>query len=328
MVDRQKIEQLFKVIGKEVNSISFLGKGEASNVLKIESNDGIYSLKTALYPRRMKKVLNEVNFRNYFINRGLTCIPAPMHADSEIFPYGAVIYKYNEGNQPNFKNLDVLKQFARILGEIHKIKYELVEEGYNQLVKVYENLEKVTESIVKRYPHFMNTSIISAFSLGIEEFKEFIKSNQLSTSIGINAQLHGDLSNNFIIDPEDKIWLIDWENSEFGDIVDEICWFLYINEISYENYSMFFQEYQNTFKQSQKIKFEDLARIYFASYPVFDICWGIDQMATQIEHNLESPTRKLKDLATSAKEWSNFYSNSTSSLIVNGIKELDHSLLG
>jgi thiamine kinase-like enzyme len=296
--------------------------------LKIVTNGGIFSLKVALYPKRKKKVLNEIRIRDFFITHGLSCIPAPIYSESEIFPYGAAIYEYVDGSPPDFKNFDVIKQLARLLADVHKIEYKIVDEGYTQIQKIYECLGKATERITDLYPHLLNNSIISAFSRALEEFSINVEKNQTSMPVGINAQLHGDLSNNFIIDSNKKIWLIDWENSEFGDIADEICWLFYVNDFTPDSQMLFFHEYQKSFEVSQQIRFKDITKVYFASYPVFDICWGIDQMATQIEHNLESPVRKLKDLETSAKEWSRFYSNPTSSLILDGIKDLKHSLLG
>jgi len=328
MISDPRINQIFERIEKTVLSSSFLGKGEASTVLKILTDDGIYALKTALYPKRKDKVLNEAKFRKYFIEHGLECVPTPVYLDSDIFENGAVIYEYVDGVEPDFNVIENLKQMALIVSQIHQIEYEIIDDGFSQILQLYEFLEKTIQKISVEYSHLMNNSIQSAFSRAINEYKVLLDDAMDKFTIGINAHLHGDLSNNCVIDQNGKIWLIDWENSEYGDIVEELCWFLSVNEVSKENRVRFFQEYQNQFPQAQQIQFNEISRIYDMSTPVFNICWGIDQMGTKLEHNLEPPDRKLSDLAISAREWSGFYSDSTSSLIIKGIKELKKTLLG
>ena len=56
-----------------------------------------------------------------------------------------------------------------------------------------------------------------------------------------------------MIDRNGKIWLIDWENSEYGDIAEELCWFLYINKIQPDDRLKFYQEYQKRFIPHKKL---------------------------------------------------------------------------
>jgi thiamine kinase-like enzyme len=57
----------------------------------------------------------------------------------------------------------------------------------------------------------------------IAEVADFIEKRRKYFGIGLESQLHGDLSDNFLVDDSGKIWLIDWENSEYGDVFEEIC---------------------------------------------------------------------------------------------------------
>jgi len=57
-----------------------------------------------------------------------------------------------------------------------------------------------------------------------------------------------------------------------------------------------------------------------------DRCWGLDQLDTNLVHNLE-PERKLRDLNASAKNWERFFTKSTASLIQKGIEELTSKLV-
>ncbi|MGC9781650.1 MAG: aminoglycoside phosphotransferase family protein [Candidatus Heimdallarchaeota archaeon] len=325
MISDKKIQLIFKEIGKSVQNSSFLGKGEASSVLKVSTNQGTYALKTALYPERKEKILKEAQIRTFFIENGLLCIPRPLYSDCEIFPNGAVIYEYIEGNKPDFNNISNLRQFARIISEIHGIEYEIVDDGSSQIKKLYQSLKQTTSKIITEYPHLMNPLIILAFENALKEFEQKINEKSEEITIGVNARLHGDLSDNFIIDGNGKIWLIDWENSEYGDVMEELCWFLYVNNIKPENRLKFFQEYQKWFIPARKFMFEEISGLYYAATPVFNICWGLDQLDMNIRQNLE-PERKLRDLAISAKNWKGFFSDTTASLIIKGINTLKQAL--
>lgn len=321
----KRIHLIFEKIGQSVLSSSFLGKGEASTVIKVSTDKGTYALKTALYPERKEKILKEAHFRAFFLKNGVSCVPRPVYSDTEIFPNGAVIYEYAEGSKPDVINTSNLKQFARIINEIHRIDYEIVDDGFSQIRKLYQFLDKTTTKIKTKYSHLMNSSIESAFEKALKEFNHKINEKRNVNTIGMNAQLHGDLSDNFVIDGQDKIWLLDWENSEYGDIAEELCWFLYCNKIQPDDRLKFYQEYQKWFIPAQKIKFEEIEEFYYAATPVFNICWGIDQLNTNIKENLE-PERKLRDLAKSAKNWKSFYSDTTTSLIIKGINTLKEAL--
>lgn len=325
MITDKRVHLIFEKIGQSVRSSSFLGKGEASTVLKVSTDKGTYALKTALYPERKEKILKEAKFRAFFLKNGVSCVPRPVYSDSVIFPNGAVIYEYAEGSKLDIINIGNLKQFARIISEIHRIDYELVDDGFSQIRKLYQSLDKTTTKIKSKYSHLMNSSIETAFEKALKEFSLKIDEKREVNTIGMNAQLHGDLSDNFVIDEQDKIWLLDWENSEYGDVAEELCWFLYVNKIQPDDRLKFYQEYQKWFIPAQKIKFEEIEEFYYATTPVFNICWGIDQLNTNIKENLE-PERKLRDLAKSAKNWKSFYSDTTTSLIIKGINTLKEAL--
>lgn len=325
MISDKRVHLIFEKIGQSVRSSSFLGKGEASTVLKVSTDKGTYALKTALYPERKEKILKEAQFRAFFLKNGVSCVPRPVYSDTEIFPNGAVIYEYAEGSKPEVINRSNLKQFARIISEIHRIDYEIIDDGFSQIRKLYQFLDKTTTKIKTKYSHLMNSSIESAFERALKEFNQKINEKSDVNTIGINAQLHGDLSDNFVIDEQDKIWLLDWENSEYGDVAEELCWFLYVNKIQPDDRLKFYQEYQKGFNPAEKIKFEEIEEFYYAATPVFNICWGIDQLNTNIKENLE-PERKLRDLAQSANNWKSFFSDTATSLITEGINTLKESL--
>lgn len=320
MTTNQSIKEIFQKIGKEVNKVSFLGKGEASIVFRIDTSDDIYVLKTALYPERKNKVLGEAKIRNSFIDKGLTFIPEPIYSDEDIFQNGAVVYRFVDGIKPDFEETDSIKQMAKIISSIHTIDYK---EELNNIEKLTNFLENTIEKIKQKYPHLLNNATTLALDQAVLEFKQIISTSNIYQNQGIDAWLHGDLSDNFVIDTDKKIWLLDWENSEYGDIVEEISWFLSVNKLNLKQRSIFFEEYKHNFTLAKKLNLEELYQLYSASTPVFNICWGIDQLQMNITQNLE-PERKIKDLIETANEWKDYYSEKISNKIIEGINKLSN----
>ena len=325
IVQKPAIE-FFNSLGKKIEEISFLGKGEGSAVYKIKTAEQVYCLKTALFPERSKKVLNEAKIRQEFIDKGLSFVPPPMYIDQQYFEYGAVFYDFIDGTEPNFNSRKDLSQMAKYLAEIHKLDYEVIADGKAQIWKNYQSLKEVIESIQKRYSHLLNDNINHAFSKVLEEYKLYIENSNESISVGISSILHGDVSDNCIIDMNGKLWLIDWENSEYGDVLDEIFGFVFYAVKDELLREFFYKEYKKHFQQAQELNFNQLFQIYSMAFPVFNICWGIDQLDSNMIHNLE-PKRKLNDILHSARNWSKYFSKNTSEIILQGVNQMQDEVL-
>ena len=312
---------LFNTLDKKVKEISFLGKGEGSVVYKIETVEQTYCLKTALFPERTQKILNEAKIRRDFINKGLTFVPPPIHTDQKYFKNGAAIYDFIEGSPTVFNSKNTLVQLAKYLAEIHKLDYKIIPNGIDQIWNNYNFLEQTIKSIQSRYTHLLNKTINQAFTNVLTEYKPQITNNVDLFPFGISSILHGDVSNNSITDTEGKLWLIDWENSEYGDIVEEVCFFVMNNDIKENLQDFFYSEYQKHFQPSNDLNLKKLGEFYMKLVPVFNICWGIDQLHKNLIHKIE-PERKLKDIMGSARNWKLFFSESTSSMIVQGVNQM------
>jgi len=151
---------------------TYTGRGEGSAVFKLETSHQTYILKTALYPERTQKVLNEAKIRQEFIDKGLTFIPPPKYHDNNIFPKGVVLYDFIEGNQTRFETKELLHQMAQYLAAIHRSNFRIEPDGNHQIAAFYQSLEDTIASIRSRYPNLMNQSIINAFSNALAEFKK------------------------------------------------------------------------------------------------------------------------------------------------------------
>jgi len=213
--ETESIYYLFLSIGEEIDEISFLGRGEGSVVYKVRTLKSVYCLKMALFPERTQKVLNEAKIRDEFLHQGLKFLTPAFHIDQEFLTNGAVIYKYIEGKMAVFNDKSVITQMARYLAEIHNLNYKINPNGFQHIMSFFQSLNDTIQSIQNRYSNLLNDSIQSAFTAALEEYHTLIQDNRGIFTHGISSILHGDLSNNFILDPHGKLWLIDWENSEF-----------------------------------------------------------------------------------------------------------------
>ena len=274
IIIKEPAVNLFKTLGKVIKEISFLGKGEGSAIFKIVTQDSTYCLKTALYPERTQKILNEVKIRNYFIEKGLQFVPAPKHSDKEFFRNGAVIYDFVEGNLSVFDNENIIKKMAHNLAEIHKLDYKIKINGLEHMMMNHQFLMSTINRLETNYSYLVNPSISKAFTQALTEYENIILENKSLFLYGISGILHGDLSDNFITDPQGKIWLVDWENSEYGDILDEICTFVYDNDIEGDLRKLFFNEYKIHFTPASQLDLEKIGLFYICVMPVFNLCWG------------------------------------------------------
>ena len=313
--------KLFKEQNEEIIEISFLGRGEASAVFKIITDVNIYALKTALYPERTLKILNEAKIRQSFIDKGVKCVPTPRYVDREFFKNGAVVFDFAEGTQSDYKDENTIRRIAHNLADIHNVDYEIISDGLSQLRKNHQALKKTMNHIETDYPHLLNDKISKAFSLALVEYSDLIENNKDLFPFGISGIMHGDLGGHFITDSQGKVWLVDWENSEYGDLIEEISLFILYSEISDDMRRIFFEEYKNHFPPASKLNFEEIDYFYVYPTPAFDVCWGIDQLDTNLVYKLE-PERKLYDIKKSAQNWKQYFSESASNLIQEGINEL------
>ena len=172
-------------------------------------------MKTALYPERTQKILNEAKIRQKFIDKGVQCVPAPRYIDQEFFKNGAVLFDFAEGVHSDYQEESTIKKMARNIVDIHKVEYEIISDGFEQLKKNHQFLKKTMKHIEVDYPHLMNPTISKAFSLAQDEYRTLIDKNKELYPFGISGILHGDLEGYFITDPQGKLWLVDWENSEY-----------------------------------------------------------------------------------------------------------------
>ncbi|NPD88726.1 MAG: aminoglycoside phosphotransferase family protein [Asgard group archaeon] len=275
---------------------------------------------------RTRKIFNEAKIRQKFIDKGVQCVPAPICVDQEFFKNGAVVFDFAEGIHSDYQDESTIKKMARNLADIHNVEYEIIPDGLEQMKKNHQFLKKTMNHIEVDYPHLMNPSISKAFSLAQEEYEVLIDDNKELFPFGISGILHGDLGGHFITDSQGKLWLVDWENSEYGDIVEEICTFVFYSGMGEDLRKAFFNEYKIHFPPASDLDFKKLGYFYIFPMPALNLCWGMDQLDTNLIHKLE-PERKLVDINKSAKNWKNSFTETTSDLIEEGVNELTLKLI-
>ncbi|MCG3220021.1 MAG: hypothetical protein H7641_01470, partial [Candidatus Heimdallarchaeota archaeon] len=226
----------------------------------------------------------------------------------------------------DYRDESTIKKMARNVADIHNVEYEIIADGLEQMRKNHQALKKTMNHIKVDYPHLMNSKISEAFSLALDEYETLIDENKSSFPFGISGILHGDLGGHFITDSKDKVWLVDWENSEYGDIVEEVCTFIFYSDIEENLRKIFFDEYKNHFTPASDLDFERIGYFYIFPMPAFNLCWGMDQLDTNLVYKLE-PERKLVDVNKSAKNWKNYFTETAANLIEEGINELTLKLV-
>ena len=321
----KRTTQLLKEHNERIMNIEFLGRGEASAVFKIVTEKTIYALKTALYPERTQKILNEAKIRTKFIDKGVECVPAANFTDQEYFKNGAVIFDYAEGEHSDYHDEATIKKIARNLASIHSVEYDVIQDGFKQMKKNHQFLRKTMNHIETDYPNLLNDKISKAFSFALDEYETIINENKDLFPFGLSGIMHGDLGGHFITDTNGKVWLVDWENSEYGDLIEEVCTFIFESDINTDMRDVFFKEYKAHFTPASGLNFEEIGYFYIFPIPAYNVCWGIDQLNTNLFYKLE-PERKLFDIRKSAENWKRFFTESTSLLILEGVLELTDKL--
>ena len=313
----KKILKLFEIKGIKVNDIKFIGEGVNSSVYRVEG-DNIYGIKISKFPERKKKVLQEVKIREKFINLGLDFIPVTYHSDTEIFKDSAVIYQFIDGGEPDFDNKDILEKFAVTLSKIHNIELEIFDDGYEIFLENFTSLLETHDRAKEKYRDFMGDELLELMAEAISELEEYLSGKKKYFGIGLRSWLHGDLRNNFIVDGDDKVWLIDWENAEYRDLIEEIFFFAQdnLNDVSF-NY--FISHYKKVFPVVKEIDFHNLRDAYLSLNPLFYIYWGFDIAHTYMINGIDMK-HKYVDLMDSAKMISDYLDEQTAQKILKAIE--------
>ena len=84
---------------------------------------------------------------------------------------------------------------------------------------------------------------------------------------------------------------------------------------------IFFDEYKSHFPLASDLDLEILGYFYAFPIPAYNVCWGLDQLDTNLVHKLELE-RKLLDVNISAKNWKKYFTETTAVLIEEGVNEL------
>jgi thiamine kinase-like enzyme len=322
MVEK-KIQKLFEKKGIQVTNIEYIGTGINSSVYLIYGNR-MYGLKLAKFPERRNKVLNEIKIREEFKNKGIECIPDTYFSDTEIFPDSAVVYQFIEGKQPNFDDKQILRQFATILGSIHGLELNIIKNGYDLILKNFNSLVELEKRSKSKYNHLINIQFTDAIHKAITEIAAFIGKRKKYFGVGLVGQLHGDLSDNFLLDANGKIWLIDWENSENGDVLEEICFFSNIN-LNEESFDYFIRQYRQALPAAQTIDFRIVYETYTCMYPLFYIFWNIDFINTYLKNDIPI-SEKVDDLNKATNMCGKYLSKSTALELQEAVSRLTITL--
>jgi thiamine kinase-like enzyme len=314
----ENIKILFNKLNIPILDVTFIDKGINSIVYRIVSERGVYGLKICQYPERKTKVIKEVEIRNNFIDKGWDFIPESIHVDTEIFKNSAVIYKFIDGKKPDFSNCAILRQLAEILTQIHNEDLKIQPDGFSNAMKNYQSLKELISESIDKYDYLINKELKQSLIEASEEVKTNIVLRKHYFTNGLSSRLHGDLSDNFILDENGKLWLIDWENSIVNDTLEEIFFFMYIN-LKKEQEEFFIKKYKLAFESAKNIDFLNIKDAYMSLYPLFYICWNLNFIDTYLKNNIEIE-EKYQALIESGSLTTKFLSKELTNSILSAIR--------
>jgi thiamine kinase-like enzyme len=159
-------------------------------------------------------------------------------------------------------------------------------DGFLEAVKNFQSLKKLVNESIDKYNYLINKELKQSLIRALEELRViFVKRKRYFTK-GLTSRLHGDLSDNFILDEKGKLWLIDWENSIVDDTIEEIFFFMYIN-LKKEQEEVFINHYKLAFGPAKNIDFLNIKDAYMSLYPLYYICWNLNFIDTYLKNDID-----------------------------------------
>jgi len=318
-----KVKSLFSNnYGLDVMDIQPLGQGVGSVVLKINTLEKDFAIKICMYPERTEKVIGEFSMRNKMINLGLDFVPKSLWIDRNIFENGAVIFDYIDGISPDFTKKQNLYKLAQVLSKIHIHNLKRIPDGYQVFQDHFKYFKGLVLKISTKYDHIVNVDIKKGMKLALSELNQSFTAKRSKFTHGLIGLCHDDVASNCIIDPKEKIWLVDWENSCVEDIVEEIVYTTFDLDLNKTLKTYFIDSYQESFPQSKNINFLEIGEIYLEMVPIFNICWGIDFLDVNLRRNLQ-PEFYVNEIKKSVKGLKHKFSPETYKYFERGIRNLN-----
>ncbi|MHA2280985.1 MAG: hypothetical protein ACXAC5_09045 [Promethearchaeota archaeon] len=282
-----KIKSLFlDDYGLEVIDIQTLGQGVGSVVLKIVTSEKNYAIKICMYPERSEKVIGEFSIRKKMIKLGLDFVPESLWIDRNTFEYGAVVFDYVDGFSPDFTNKKNLSKLVRILSKLHINNLTKIPDGYQVLQNNLKYLKDLVAKTITNYNYIINDNIKQGMKLAFLELESSFVSKRAKFTQGLFGLCHDDVASNCLIDPKEKIWLVDWENSCVEDIVNEVVYIAFGLKLDRKLREYFYKSYQEVFPPAKNINFLEVGEIYLEMEPIYNICYGFDFLDVNLRRNL------------------------------------------
>lgn len=323
----EKIIILFsEKYGLDVTDIQPLGQGVGSVVLKVNASNKAYAIKISMYPERSEKVIGEFSIRKKMNKLGLDFVPESLWIDTYTFEYGAVVFDYIDGFSPDFKKRKNISKLVRILSKLHIHNITKIPDGYQVLQDHFKYLKDLVFNTITNYDYIINEYIKRGMKLALSELDRFLASKKTLFTHGLSGLCHGDVASNCIIDPSEKIWLVDWENSCVEDIVDEIVYITFGLKLDKKLRAYFYKEYQEAFSPAKNINFLEIGEIYLEMGPIYDICYGLDFLDVNLRRNLQ-PRFYYNELEKQLKKIKCIFSSETYDYFKRGIMNININAL-
>lgn len=224
---------LGKPIGNIVITSQHAGHSRVTYFLEIDSNP--FSLKTvALKGKRDKRYFQREYESMQFIKH-LSIAPKVYLLETEKFQEPVILMETIPGRNPAENELEsILDQIVSKINTLHSLDTTTLQQK-----DIFKNNYKTNYDFVQMLPDFaekwmlelkrltQNENIIDLLDGSIANARNYLAANKKLFSERTFSLLHSDCGKeNIIIQPDGKVFFIDWESSIIGDRAFEIFHFL------------------------------------------------------------------------------------------------------
>ncbi len=238
---------MFNNIGfKEIKKVSF---GLTNfNYLIIDENNNKYFFKIYRY-KSIESITNELNFINYLVKKNFPTPKIIINQNSD----KCVVFEYIDGKHPK-QNIDNIIKIGKLISKLHNIK---IDREVNLNIGYSLNLKDI-----KEFKSNFNTKLNNLFEIILLKV-ESIPFDNLPKSA-----THCDIFLDNLIEFNNKVFLIDFEELAYENSIFDICRAMYgccfkNNKLNLNLVKVMIYEYQ------KYRKLTDLEKEYIYEYTLY-----------------------------------------------------------
>lgn len=233
--ERETVSRIFRQLGAEIESFSFLASGNHKRNYRVETSRGIFVLRIQ-EDERFKNLKKE-----YAVLRSL-----PVGMGPEVFAFDDkhrelaqdyLVEELIQGTHPEKVDKALLSGMAEWFKKLHAIMLEA-----ETIQSPSVTLEPYADN-VKKYGKYSLPGTREEIDIMVGKAREWMRENSRMFSAERPCMLHRDPSRGNILLTDQGIRLIDWEFAEPGPPEWDLAYFIQSFELDAEQTRLFLEEY-------------------------------------------------------------------------------------